>query len=615
MQGLSFNIGICEIDNEGSDRQMKSSINRKLNNDNSFISLFDSTSDLVFLKDLNGIYVECNKGFAELNGLPKEEIIGKNDFELYDEPTAKLYIEDDHRIINNEKSSHFEAWISFPDGRPVFYSTLKSPYRDEEGNVIGILSISRDSTEKKRLEDKLVEREAYLASVLNTTHDGFYLIDFEGYILDVNKASCELLGYTEEELIGSHISKIDSVIESQEHINNLIKEIKTNSKVFETSHKKKNGNIIDIEMSASVLNGDYPYLVCFVRDITEKKNKLKYIQRLSYHDFLTGLYNKRFMDIHVKRMDEESNLPITMIVLDMDNLKVTNDSFGHKVGDNLIKEVAKTIKSCFRQDELIGRVGGDEFLIALPNVGDKEAKKIITRIKNAIKSIKIDSTVVSISAGYAVKNHINEDIYEVQIQADNMMYMDKIGHLDVRNREIVNSYMEKIYNKSPLERLHTDNVVELSKRLGEKLNLNKEQMEDLLMAAKYHDIGKVSIEERVLNKKGSLNNEEYDEIRKHSETGYRILKSMEEFYGISKIVLHHHAKWDGSGYPLGIRGDEIPFLSRIIGITEAYDDMINPRGHKKEKSIEEAKEELLRCSGSQFDPEIVEVFINGVINS
>lgn len=604
---------LLKFANERSEIIMDDSIKRTLGIDNAFNTLLDSVSDVIFLKDLNGNYIECNKKFAELNCLSKEEIIGKNDYQLYDEETANNYIMDDKHIIENCKPKYYEAWTSFPDGRPVFYNTLKSPFRDKDDEIVGILSISRDYTESKLLELKLLEREEYLESVLNTTHDGFFLVDLEGFIVDVNRASCNILGYTKEELIGSHISKIDENLLDADFSRILLQEIRKNSKIFETTHRKKNGTLLDIEISASILDGNNAYVVCFARDVTEKKNKMKYIQRLSYHDFLTGLYNKRFMDIHMKKIDQESNLPITVMVLDMDNLKVTNDSFGHATGDRLIREVARTIKACFRQDELIGRVGGDEFLIVLPKVGESEAEKIIQRIKDSIENIDLGSVVISLSAGYAVKNEPTEDITEIQSKADNMMYIDKIANLNDKNREIVNSFMERIFSKSPLEREHSTNVMNLSINLGKSVGLSKEQLHDLSMAARYHDIGKISIPGKIMNKNSSLDLEEYDEMRKHSETGYRILKSMEEFYGISKVVLHHHARWDGSGYPLGISGEEIPLLSRILAIAEAYDDMINPRGYKKAKSIEEAKDELIKSAGSQFDPSLVSVFLENVL--
>jgi len=588
-------------------------INKRIKFDYLFDTLLDSVSDLVFLKDLNGIYIDCNSKFAELNGLPKEQIIGKNDYELYDKTIAERYVQDDANIINMGVPSDFEAWVKHPNGKPVFYSTLKSPYRDASGNIVGILSISRDSTEKKLLEMKLLDREKYLASILDTTHDCFWLIDFNGKILDVNNATCNTLGYSRDELVGTHIKELNESFGNQENLDHFIEELKIDSNLIETTIKKKNGNLIDVEVSASILNDGKQFIVCFSRDVTEKKNKLKYIQRLSYHDFLTGLYNKRYMEANTKRMDTESNLPISMILLDMNNLKVTNDTFGHNIGDQVIKEVAKTIKGCFRQDELVGRVGGDEFLIVLPNVGEEETIKIIRRIKDAISTIDMSPVVISLAAGYGIKKFQDETLEEVEEKADNMMYIDKINNARSNNKEMINTYLDKIYEMTPSEREHFNKVESLSITIGKVMGLSDSEISDLALAAKFHDIGKVSILESVLSKVGVLSVEEYNDVKKHSEIGYRILKSMEEYYGISKVVLNHHERWDGKGYPLGLKGEEIHLLSRIISVAEAYEVMTSKKGYGPEKTLEEAIKELEELAGFQFDPRITRIFIDKVI--
>ncbi|MGM0380101.1 MAG: PAS domain-containing protein, partial [Bacillota bacterium] len=335
----------------------------------------------------------------------------------------------------------------------------------------------------------------------------------------------------------------------------------------------------------------------------------KKINKLTYNDSLTGLFNRRFFEKELTRLDTKRQIPISVIVADINGLKIINDSLGHEKGDKLLIKSANILKSLLRKEDILARQGGDEFAILLPQTKSREAEDIISRIKSVSKKTKGDELTVSIALGTATKTKINQDIYEILKKADNNMYQNKLSESKSAKNKMVKSLLNTLAVKSNETKKHAKRMTDLSKIFGKKLGLSNYELNRLVLLSTLHDIGKTTISEEILKKPGKLTEEEWKIVKKHSESGYRIANSSQEFALVAEDIYAHHEKWSGDGYPRELKGKEIPYLARIICIIDAYDVMTHDQPYKKAISKKAALNEIKRCAGSQFDPKLAEIFI------
>jgi diguanylate cyclase (GGDEF)-like protein len=368
----------------------------------------------------------------------------------------------------------------------------------------------------------------------------------------------------------------------------------------------RNGSVRICELYATFLADT---LVVTFNDITGRKKAEQEILDISFHDQLTGLYNRRFFEEELKRLDTKRQFPLSIIMGDLNGLKLINDVFGHLEGDRLLKKSAEILKKASRSDDILARWGGDEFIILLPKTSTADTEEIVQRIKNECKKTNSQKIPMSLSIGAAQKETTAQDMKAVVMDAENNMYRNKLIEKHSITSSIVFALDRALYEKSSETKAHTDRICKLALKLGESIKLHTSQLDELSLLASLHDIGKVAIPEKILLKKGALTEKEWLVIKRHPEIGFNIAQSSPQIAHIAKPILYCHENFDGSGYPLGLKRESIPVISRIILIVDAYDVMTTGRTYKLPVSKDDAIKELRKCAGSLFDPVMVDKFI------
>jgi diguanylate cyclase (GGDEF)-like protein/PAS domain S-box-containing protein len=381
---------------------------------------------------------------------------------------------------------------------------------------------------------------------------------------------------------------------------------------------KVNGVYLYFESSLSPIFDDNDKIVGAVgisRDITEAKLKQDEINFLNYHDYLTELHNRRYYFEQFKLLNKIEYLPLGVMMLDMNGLKIINDAFGHSTGDLALKAIGNILRETFEQKDIVSRIGGDEFAVLLPNTSSSKLEEYKNHISSTVKTLKIENVEQSLAIGFVLIKNI-EDVDGSLKFAENQMYRHKTIEGTSFRRHAINAILKTLTDKYSIEREHSQRVSQLSKLIGMELHLMREdEIKELEQAGLFHDIGKISIPDNILNKTGKLTEKEYDTIKTHTEVGYQILRAANEYSDLAIHALNHHECWDGSGYPSGLKGKDIPLFSRIICIADAYDAMTSDRPYRKKMSKEYAVSEIIRCSGTQFDPKIAKIFVEKVLSN
>ena len=350
-----------------------------------------------------------------------------------------------------------------------------------------------------------------------------------------------------------------------------------------------------------------------VLDISDQKNKERHIAYLSEHDSLTGLFNRNYLEQEKKRMDKPEFLPLSVAICDIDGLRMINDAYGHAEGDHLITKTAKLIQGCLKGEYVLSRVGGGEFVLLLPHTDSTAAHQLKMAIKNTIESYnrvnKDAPYAISVSIGHGTKETETQQIQDVTKAAEEYLNSRKLLNQNSSHSAIVSSIMATLYAKSQETEEHGQRIGRLCQTMGVQVGLSSKELNDLQLLSKLHDIGKIGIDDSILNKPGKLSEEEWKTMKQHPEIGRNIAMSTPQLEHIAEYILCHHERWDGAGYPMGLKGQEIPVLSRILSIADAFDAMTEDRVYRKAMTYEAAIREIERNAGTQFDPEITRLFV------
>lgn len=572
-------------------------------------SIIAASPDLVICHDREGNYLDILSSSEELLYLPRKELLGKKMSDVLPTDLAEKIGKAIHDALDTGKLQTMEYTLKTPSGNHSFESRIKSSGENE------VICFIRDVTEQKRTEKKLRESEERYREILSSIEEGYYEVDLAGNIMFFNDALPKMIGYTREEFMGMSYKQLYKDPETV---------FQTFHRVFLSGHPetdftldmvKKNGEVAYGELSISLITDKSGHKIGFrglARDITERVKFEKKLKYLSMHDQLTGLYNRAFFEEELSRLSQSREYPITLITTDLDDLKLVNDSLGHDAGDRSLKAAAEILKQSVRGVDILARVGGDEFAVILANTSTPEGEKIAARIREKIDlyNSKHSDMPLGLSVGLATASSPEKSLHEVYHLADDLMYRDKLYRSTKARNKSVQALLAALDERDYITQGHAKRLESLCRRMGEAVTLSSNQLADLALLAQVHDLGKVGIPDKILFKKGPLTDEEWKIMHLHPEKGYRIAITSPDLADVADLILRHHEKFDGSGYPLKLKGEDIPIECRILAIVDAFDAMTNDRPYSKAKSKEEAIEEIKNSAGTHFDPRLVEIFLS-----
>ena len=478
--------------------------------------------------------------------------------------------------------------------------------------------VKERTSEFEQTNDALSKTKEELYLILDSAAEGIFGIDLEGKCTFCNNSCIFLLGYEKQsDLLGMRMHELVQNTHLREKLipfeeSKSYKTLTTGEKAHVTDEVfwRADGTSIDVEYYSypQYKNDQIIGAVITFLDITERNKTEAQIRYLSCHDTLTGLMNRSYLEEALILNDKEEKLPISIIFADLNGLKLVNDVFGHATGDNLIKRAGNILKKSCRASDIIARVGGDEFIILLPNTESDIAQRVVDRIKLELMKETVNEVQCSMALGFDTKTSIYQDIEKIMVNAESEMYKEKLNLRKSFAQDTISNLIRSLQKKSIKEKTHSETVAKLCSDMGKAMGLPENEVKKLSEAGYLHDIGKVALDEEILLK-DELDEHEKQQMHLHPVTGYRILNLFDETLDLAPGIYGHHEKWDGSGYPKGLKGQEIPMISRIISLVESYERRLAKYELPESEAREIIFQELREDAGSIFDPELVEKFI------
>ena len=566
--------------------------------------------DMVSIHDFEMNILYSNwRGFA---GVPESK-------RILNTKCYKTYRDYDHicpdcqalSVLKTKKVFHEERELS--DGTRVDMRIL--PILDKHGNVESFVEWVRDLTGFKLQEEILRRQNTLLEGIINAVPDILAIKHPDLSIMRFNSAGYKVLDKTHDEVINKKCYQLIGLNAECEQCATR-KSLKTKKMEQMEKYVPNLGIYLDCRSNPVIdKNGNILYIVEQLRDITESKQVEERLKYLSFHDQLTGVYNRTYFENEIKRLNKSREYPITIISMDVEGLKIVNDTLGHKRGDEILKLSTRLLQESLRESDILARTGGDEFVALLPGTDFPAGEKIVSRITAGIEQYNLQTPTeipLGISIGLSCAENAGRDLATVFKEADDLMYRDKLSKTVTARSRIMRSLMTTLEQRDFITPEHSRRLEELCRTVGEKIGLSEKQLSDLFFLSRVHDLGNVGIPDHILFKRGPLNDEEWKIMRQHPEKGFRIARVNADLAEIADLILKHHERWDGRGYPMGLAGTEIPVECRILAIADAYIVMTSDRPFRMALSNEEAGRELRRCAGTQFDPKLVEVFLKVV---
>ncbi len=606
-----------------------------LNSDKMLLqTVLASGSEGIYGVDLLGECTFANTAcLRHLGYNSQEEIIGHNMHVLlhHHDVKGKLLLYEDSRIKNvlqsGKQSMREEQIIWKKDGSFFLAECYYYPLYNE-GVLVGAIATFYDISEANKYLKDYLESERSKTYLLSNLPGMAYRCRFDQdwTMLFVSEGVYDLLEYSPEELINNKKISYNEIIlpsyrsfiwDKYNEILLLKQKFREEYKITTKSGKEKwvlelGRGVYDDNMEVIALEG-------IIIDITEQKEREQEAEYLNKYDKLTNTFNRLYFEELIEKYHQSEYLPLAYMVGDINGLHLINDTYGKEYGNNYLLETIQIIKDNIPNNSIVARTGGDEFSILIPNTPHEITYEIYKKIIDAFKTYNYlrDKTLpeISISFGFEVSDNLEKDFSIIIKTANEYMKRRKLLCKKSLQNSLLSSIKSTMYERSQETEEHADRLNLLTNKLGIALDLSQPKLDLLAIFSIFHDIGKVGISDNILKKPGKLTLEEWDEMKRHPIIGHRICSSSTELMAIADLVLCHHERWDGKGYPNGLKGEDIPLLARILAVVDAYDSMTNDRIYRPALTASFALNEIKLNANTQFDPFIVEKFVNIMENN
>lgn len=558
-------------------------------------TIVENTPIRVFWKDRDLRYLGCNTLFAKDAGRTSpDELIGKTDFELAWKDQAELYRADDQAVIASGKPKlGYEEPQTTPDGNTIWLRTSKVPLYEGDNQIIGVLGIYEDITECKQAEDAVEREQHRLEAILSTSGDGIHILDAEGLLVDANGTFLNMLGYDRTAIGRMHCYDWDAQL-GEEIIRGNIKKLMTGHEPMriETKHRRSDGGIIDVDINARSFEfGGQCYICASSRDITGH-NQSERALRESEARLNLALEAARIgiWDWDVKH-DLWYATPTYFTML------------GYEPEEGPSDRAVWLDRSHPDDREVVsGKIG--KVLCGSDAIYQYEAR--VRHADGAYRWVSVwGKTVANDETGRASR------LRGVRIDITERKLMEQ-GNLEANARtnkaleDTIIAIAATLEQRDPYTAGHQRRVAELACAIGVEMGLPAEVIKGLHFGSLIHDIGKVSVPTEILAKPGHITSIELDLIKTHAEVGYEIIKGIAFPWPVADMVYQHHEHLDGSGYPQGLKGDQIRLEARILAVADVVEAMSANRPYRPGLGLDEALNEIMRCRGTQLDPEAVD---------
>lgn len=585
-----------------------------LKSEKQFKNLFNKNKSILMLIDpVSNKIVDVNDRAIEIYGYTKEEFRSLEIGELntLSQPEILEKIE----LAKSNESSLFNFQHIKKNGEIFDVEVSTGPITLE--NKEYLYSSITDVTEKKLSQRMFKDADERLRLTLLSVAEGIIVTDEYARISLINDKAKQLVGtndtvlrklvYEEYRIYSNHNEKSFEQIYSD-----CIKKNQTFKSDYTYSLLNNKNEPLFIDFTLSPVEDEYGInhgAILVIRDVTIEKKRQEEMRFISQHDFLTKLYNRYNFEQEFKRINVERQHPISLIIGDVNALKLVNDAFGHLEGDKLLQEIANIFRKAVRSEDIVARWGGDEFAVLLPQTSADDAQKVLDRINDLTEKSFYKTITPSIAIGISTKLSVDKSIKDTLTDAEEAMYNNKAEHGPRFRRNLVEHLTTILNKKIDGHNVHTTSIEALINQYAKFYGLPKQELDDLLLYAKYHDIGRVTLQDELINKRSNYTDTELLKIQGHPEIGSRLVATIPEMQHLAIPILHHHEWFNGKGYPNSLRGEDIHHHARLFAVIDAYESMTGKRSYRSSKTHTEAIKELQKFSNKQFDPQFVEKFI------